>query len=457
MMRMKMKILLVQADRDAGTFNTFTAAFFIPSIALEQVAACTPQGHEITTVNEWYGKVDTGIDCDIVGISAFTKDAFRAYAIADEFRARGIPVVLGGYHPTAMPQEAKQHADAVVMGEAEVAWPKLLEDVEKGRLKEFYGGKKVDGGTIPPARRDLNGYHSFFAAVQATRGCPYKCEFCQMTGFGDTLHRKRNVAEVVREIGRIPHRIFWFHDASLTINPRYTKILFREMIERGIRKKWIAFGNAAILSRDEEFLKLAKRAGCVAWMVGLESISQKALDEEVKKGGNTTEKIPKTIEKIEKEGMEVWASFIFGFDNDSPDVFDATFEKLNEWGIKVAEFNILTPFPKTPLFHRMLGENRIFSMDWSKYDLNHAVFIPRQMEVRELEEGIRKLYRTFFSISQIMRRVYAAPHVENKFFTLVANCAIKKFTGLNLQHWDGGMHNEGIAGYAIDKGKSHPV
>jgi len=451
-----MKILLVQADRDAGHYNPILSRFFIPSLALEQIAASTPEKHDVYAVNEWYEKVDTDIECDLVAISAFTKDAYRAYKIADEFRERGVKVVLGGYHPTALPGEAKQHADAVVIGEAEGVWQELLEDAERGKLKPFYGWKKVEGKKIPPAKRNVIRHGSLFSAIQVTRGCPYKCEFCQLTGFGDTVHRKRDVKEVVEEIENLPGKIFWFHDASLTIDPRYTKNLLKLMIERKIRKNWIAFGNVAILSRDRELLRLAERAGCVAWMVGLESVSQDTVNEEIGKGGNRIERIPKMVEIIEKEGMEVWASFIFGFDGDTMEIFDTTFEKLNEWGIKVAEFNILTPFPKTIIFEKLRREGRIISTDWSRYDLSHAVFMPKGMETRELEEGVKKLYRKFFSFKRMLKSLYSTRGVKNRIFVLATNLAIRRFADFDREY---GMREkyEDIAGYAIHKRESHTL
>ena len=172
--------------------------------------------------------------------------------------------MLGGYHPTALPIEAKKHADAVVIGEAETTWQALLKDAEKGSLKPYYYNRKASN--FPPAKRISS--HPFFSAVQATRGCPYRCQFCQLTGFRDNIHRKRDVKDVINEISSLPTKIFWFHDASLTIDTRYSKSLFKEMIRRKIKKRWIAFGNLAVLSRDEEFLRLASKAGCIAWMVG---------------------------------------------------------------------------------------------------------------------------------------------------------------------------------------------
>lgn len=260
--------------------------------------------------------------------------------------------------------------------------------------------------------------------MQATRGCPYRCQFCQLTGFRDNIYRKRDVKDVINEISSLPTKIFWFHDASLTIDTRYSKSLFKEMIRRKIKKRWIAFGNLAVLSRDEEFLRLASKAGCIAWMVGLETVSQKTINEEIKKGGNKIDRVSSMIDKAEREGMEMWASFIFGFDNDDAEIFDTTYEKLNEWGIKVAEFNILTPFPKTPIFKKLLKERRIFTFDWSKYDLRHVVFEPKQMEAKELEREVKRISRKFFSLDKILARSILSKH---KILSFLANYSIRTF------------------------------
>ncbi|MBC7081056.1 MAG: radical SAM protein [Thermoplasmatales archaeon] len=420
-----MKILLVNAYKNAGYFSRLRAKFFIPSLTLSQVAACTPRKYEIKIVNEWYEKVNFDEDCHLVGISAFTPDAYRAYEIADKFRERGIKVVIGGYHATAMPEEAKEHADAVVIGEAENSWPNLINDFEKGKLKPYYGWEKIKGEDIPPARRDLDNLRPFSSALQATRGCPYRCGFCQLTGFGDSIHRKRRIEDVIREFSFLPTKLVWFHDASLTIDKEYSKNLFSKIIESKIRKKWIAFGNMHILSKDTKILKLAKKAGCVGWMVGLESISQRIIDEEIKKKGNIVEEIPKMVERIEKEGMMVWGSFIFGFDNDGRDVFDATYEKICEWGISLAQFAILTPLPGTPIFQKILREGRIITFDWSKYDMAHVVFNPKNMSIKELEEGVRKICRKFYSIDQIAKRAFNTKGLFNKFLNLFANLSAR--------------------------------
>ncbi|HEC81571.1 MAG TPA: radical SAM protein [Thermoplasmatales archaeon] len=433
-----MRILLVEPDIDHGTFSRIDAKIaMIPSPSIHQVAACTPKKHEVEIVSEWYDEVKFDDNYDVVGITSFTKDAPRAYEIADRFREIGVTVVLGGIHPTIMPEEAKQHADAVVIGEAEENWPKLLDDFERNRLKPFYfWNHKVNPASIPSPRRELDPLNPLSATIQTSRGCPYKCEFCQLTGIGDTIHRRRPLEHVIKELRDIDRKIIWFQDASLTINPEYSKRLFKMMIKERLNKRWVAFGNANLLERDDDFLKLARDAGCIAWMVGFESISQKTLDDIIKKKTNKVERFSSMIKKVGKYGMGIWGSFIFGFDTDTSDVFDITYETIEEWGLETAEFNILTPFPKTPLFEKMDKDGRIITKDWSKYNLHNVVFQPKNMTVEELKEGVDKIKRRYYSISNTLNRVFGSANTSKKFSSFLmkvsANLALRKFAFMEI-------------------------
>jgi len=278
-------------------------------------------------------------DVDLVGITCYTMTAPRVYEIADEFRRRGKTVVLGGYHPTAMPEEAKQHADSVVMGMAEASWPRLLEDFEKGKLKPFYEKDyNFDLSNAPPLRRDLINRNPLMGAVQWTRGCANRCEFCAISSFYEHGVLRRPIKAVVEEIKH-----------------------------------------------------------CLEWFIGFESVSQKSL-ESVKKTHNKVENFRKLIQRLHKFGMAVQGGIIFGFDEDTPDIFDLTLEKMYEWELDVAEINILTPYPGTPLFDRLKREGRILTYDWSKYNQVEVVYKPKNMTEKELYEGARKVAKNFYSI-----------------------------------------------------------
>ncbi|MCD6481261.1 MAG: B12-binding domain-containing radical SAM protein [Thermoplasmata archaeon] len=394
-----MKILLVMPsikERVTLYDRIFMKFTMWEPLTLRQIAACTPEKHDVTLINENHRHIRFSGDYDLVGISSMTATAPRAYKIADEFRARGVKVVLGGYHPTAMPEEAKQHADAVVIGEAEEVWPQVIKDVEKGKLRDFYRG------TSKRIASPISNNGALFGYVEASRGCVNKCDFCAIASTPMGKYRKKSIDAVVQEIESMKNRGFVFYDSSLTIDIEYTKELFRRIKETG--KRFACFGNANVLARDDELLSLAYDAGCVAWAVGFESVSQESMIN-VNKKSNRVEEYGKVIRKVNEHGMALIGSFVFGFDYDPPDIFDTTLKFFQEWNIDSVGVNILTPLPGTPLFDEMKRENRILTRDWSKYDFYHVVHKPRLLSPAELYEGVRKITREFFSAEKILKRL----------------------------------------------------
>jgi radical SAM superfamily enzyme YgiQ (UPF0313 family) len=386
--------------------NFISKIFSFPSpkpLTFMILAALTPEKHSVELVEGGPHDINFDEDYDLVGITCITEYAHAAYEIADEFRRRGVPVVLGGCHPSALPEEAKQHADSVVIGEAEETWPELLKNMEADRLKPFYEQTRpVDTKSIPHPRIDIYPKLTKFV-IQATRGCPNRCEFCAIsnTKFG-TVYRTRPIEDVVEEIKPLPIKRFFFHDSSLTINPNYTKQLFREM--QGLGKKFGAFGNIDVLGKDEEFLKLASEAGCIGWEIGFESISQKSIYS-IGKKTNQVAKYISTVKKIHDYGMIVIGSFVFGFDTDTPDIFDKTIEFANKSEIDILPINILTPFPGTPLYERLNREGRILTKDWSKYNLGTVVFQPKNMTPEELFDNTVRFHRNWYETSNTMKRI----------------------------------------------------
>jgi radical SAM superfamily enzyme YgiQ (UPF0313 family) len=406
-----MKILLVfpRIEHGATTYTDkgswSSILFGYPIITLPHLAGITPRQHTVNIVNENYEDINFDEPADLVGITSYTMTAPRVYEIADEFRRREKKVVLGGYHPTAMPQEAIQHADSVVLGEAELTWPELIHDVEKGVLKQFYGpNPDFDMAAIPPIRRDLIRQNPMIGAVQSTRGCPNQCEFCAIASFCNHEVKHRPVKNVVEEIMQMPNRIFVIHDPSLTVNPPYSRELFKELIRQKVHKGWVSNGNSNVLGKiDDEFLDLAKKSGCVEWFIGFESVSQESLNG-IKKTVNKVEDFKKTIKRLHKHGMAVQGGIIFGFDQDTSDIFDLTLEKMYEWELDAVEINILTPFPGTPLYDRLEREGRITSRDWTRYNQVDVVFKPKNMTEKELFEGTRKVAKQYYSMPNVLKR-----------------------------------------------------
>ena len=405
-----MNILLIHPKMNHGPVTGEDRGTFIgkllsnPELTLPAVAACIPKNHNIRLIHENFEDIDYSNNYDLVGISCFTLFTPQVYEIADKFRKMGVLVVVGGYHPSALPNEAKQHADSVVIGEAELTFPKLLEDLEKGKLQPFYKTEElVKPEDIPPLRRDLLKSNRLTDAIRITRGCPHICGFCSITHFFNHSYRKRPLKNVIKELKSLPDRLITIHDANLTADLDYSKELFRTMIREKVNKKWLGNGNINALGKDEELLKLAKESGCICWTTGFESISQDSLNS-VKKPSNKVAEYSKWIKTIKKHGIAINGLFMFGFDHDYPDVFDKTLDALDSWKIDAGEFNILTPLPGTPVYNKMEAEGRILTKDWSKYTQTQAVFKPKNMTPEELNNGLKKVVKEFHSLNNMIKR-----------------------------------------------------
>jgi len=395
-----MKILLLMPHPNSK--RNILSKFQYPCLTLQQVAAITPKEHEVEIADERYVKINFDEKYDLVGISSLTYNSLRGYEIAEIFRKKNIPVVMGGYHASLMPEEAKKHADSVIIGEAEYTWPRLLEDLKNGELKDFYKNEEVvKPEDIPPARHDIGVFTPFAQAVQVSRGCPVGCEWCAMNVVEGKIFRARPVEEVIKEMKSIPQKRIFFADASLTINPKYTKKLFRAA--KKLDKTFDCFGNINVLARDDELLRVAKEAGVNKWYLGIESISQKNIDQ----AGKSTNKVKdykKAIKKIKSYGMDVTGFFIFGLDDDTPDVFEKTLEAMFEWELDEASFSILTPYPGTRLFDRLEKYGRITCYDWSRYEEGKVNYKPKKMTEEELVDGIRRIALKFYSTKNCFKR-----------------------------------------------------
>jgi len=419
-----MKILLISPHPNAK--KSFLNKLTYPSLTLQQIAGLTPKEHEVEIIDERYEEIDFDKKYDLVGITSLTYNSYRAYEIADKFREKKIPVVIGGYHATLLPDEVKKHADAIVIGEAELTWPHLLKDLEKGKLKKTYKPDRVvKPEEIPPARHDIGNY-TYMKAIQVSRGCPTGCEFCAMNRVEGRIFRARPVEDVINEMKNIDAKHIFFADASLTINPKYTKKLFKEMAK--LNKKFHAFGNINVIAKDDEYLKLAKEAGVDRWYLGIESISQESINS-AHKGTNKVENYDKAISKIKEHGMKVTGFFVFGLDGDTPEIFDKTLKAMYEWGLDGATFSILTPYPGTPLFDRLEKEGRITNYDWSRYEEGKVNFIPKKMTSDELYDGIRKIASDYYSVGSCFKR-----SIKNNKFN-IKDVIIEFFAGISARYF----------------------
>jgi radical SAM superfamily enzyme YgiQ (UPF0313 family) len=388
----------------------------VESAALQLLAAITPAEHEVSIVQEHLGDPVRFDDAkvDLVGITAMTIQARRAYEIADGYRSAGKTVVLGGIHPSVQPDEALLHADAVVVGEAEPIWPQVLADAANGRLHGVYRGQEyADLSQLPHYRRDLFPKRSTFSlgAVQAARGCPYDCSFCSATLFAGRKYRFRPIENVIAEIKSMKTRVVFFLDDNIFSSEPYCRALFSELKKLDII--WVGQASLHLTASNPALLKLAAESGCFSLFVGIESLSEanlRAAGALAKNKASTPAQMGASLRVLHDHGIMVMAGVIFGFDDDDAGVFARTRKFLLDNRVGHGSFSALTPFPGTRLFDELHAQSRITTYDWSKYDGATAVFLPKRMTAAELQEGTRQMGVNFYSTPKILRRLWVNRH-----------------------------------------------
>jgi len=424
-----MRVLLILPD---GHVHKIRIGGFVRSmreapLTLTTLAALAPKDLNISfrLIDESIDAVPLDYKADLVGISVLTGTAVRAYTLARHFRLRGIPVVLGGVHVTIMPEETARHADSIVVGPAEITWPQLLRDFSQGHLGEVYKDDSPSNEwltNIPTPRRDLqrsNGY-MISNTVMATRGCQHTCEFCTVpvVWLG---YAKRQVRDVIRDIQSMSGRLLTFNDVSLVDDVDYAKELFTAMIP--LKRRWGGLATVRVAD-DPELLELLVRSGCRYLLIGFESFSQPAL-KEIHKSFNREEDYKSLMEALHSYGISVQGTFMFGFDSDDASIFEATVERVIDLKVDIPRYSILTPYPGTGLYRRLLAEKRLLSCNWQDYDTMHVVFQPAKMSPDELYRGFKWVYRETFKIPHIMRRTFSLGFAGPVNF--VGNLTYKRF------------------------------
>lgn len=385
-------------------------------LSLTTLAALTPEGIDVAITDENVDPVDFEEDVDLVGITGMTIHAQRAYEIAQPFRQRGIPVVMGGPHASALPEEAKAHMDAVVIGEAEDVWKDVLADAKRGSLNPFYQAKEFCSmnDAVHP-RLDLlkKGAYMTTSCVQTSRGCPFQCDFCYVTRFFGNTYRCRPVDEVIEEIKGLKDDFIVLVDDNITGNSSYARELFTKLIP--LKKQW-AGQSSITIAKNDELLRLAAKSGCVSLFLGIESLSPENL-RAVRKSFNKVNEYEDSLKMIHDHGIMVLAGLIFGFDYDDEGVFERTVRFCEKTKIEAPCFFVLTPIPGTPFYDRMEAEDRILHKDWSKYTGAEVVYRPKLMTEETLENGFNWACREAYSYSSIIKRLV---HPQQRFFTRIA-------------------------------------
>ena len=410
----------------------------MPTLWPHLLKALTPPGHQVITVDgnvvrlrpEELADYVRREKVDLVGIGGMTRTIHRSYAVADSMRALGVPVVMGGPHVSEEPDEALEHANAVACGEADELWPQMLADFEGGRLQPVYraqekpglenypllGWEQMDFKQFTLLPRGLYrllraaGYERYdinATPIETGRGCPYRCDFCTVSPFFGEKVRFRTNENVIRELQvlqQLGRTFVFFVDDNFAINPKRTKELLRAMIEAGVRLPWAAQISMNLL-RDQELLDLMKRSGCIGVFIGLESVLPESLAQ-VSKSFNKPDEYARILGELHRRGIYSVTGFIFGIDADRVGVAAKTWDVLRGWTPGFFPvFSQLTPLPGTPLFKKLLQENRLEQRHWMNYRPYGAAFQPKQMTPKELETEIRAAWQFAYSATSVLERM----------------------------------------------------
>jgi len=427
-----------------------TTRYWTSGITLPYLRALTPSEHDVSFVDELFYDVDLQRDADVVGITAMGPQIKRAFDLADHFRSRGSRVVLGGTWVTLTAEQALQHADAVVAGEAETVWPGVLEDLSNGRSRGIYraegwhslaGMPRIDYTTLPLLKYEAFKsswlYRMYFHwPVIFSRGCPHPCEYCAVQTYYQRSFRTRPVEEVIEDLHVIKslggNRILFLDDNPIA-KPEEAKELFRAMIP--LKLKW-ASQSTINIARDPELLDLAARSGCVSLSIGLESINESSLDS-IRKGFNVPKHFDRDLAAIRSKGIQVIALLMVGLDGDTVDTFQRSLQFLVESQVSFLKLFTPCPYPGTKYYDDMAAAGRILVNDWGRYDYGSPLIRPAQMTCDQMMDGFKYVYEGFYSVNAIARRLLPPPkgnYLETLAY-LVANLKVNRYLRANPGAW----------------------
>lgn len=407
-----MKITLIHPCIGRRPGQKYIRTWQMESLPAATLAGLTPPDVQVVFYDDRMETIPFDEPTDLVAISVETYTARRSYQIASEYRRRKVPVVMGGFHATLVPDEVAQFAEAVVVGEAELLWPAVIDDARHGKLQKFYrSATRPSLAALKPDRSIFRGKRYLpIGLVEAGRGCHFKCEFCAVQTVFNATQTRRPVDQIIREVEAVKHhrKLFFFVDDNITSNISQAKELFRALIPCNIRWVSQASINAA---HDEEFLDLLSRSGCKGVLIGFESMNPKNLKEMNKSFNLMQGGFGKAMANLRRHRIRVYGTFIFGYDHDTQESFDQAFEFAREHAMYIAAFNHLTPFPGTPLYDKLKEQGRMLYDAWwmdPRYSYNQIPFKPARMEPEQLRLSCLDARRKFYSLPSIVGRGFDA-------------------------------------------------
>lgn len=399
-----MKITFIQPAIGKKENEKYIDTWKMEPLTIATLKAFLPKDIETEFYDDRIELIDYDTKTDAVMITVETYTAARSYKIAKRFKARNIPVIMGGYHTTLVPEEVIDHCDSMLIGNAENIINTMIEDLKNNNLKKTYKGDAQYKHILPDRSIYSDKKYMPLSLIETGRGCNFSCEFCAVASYYDSCYLPRDIDDIIREIKEAPHKNFFFIDDNIVANTEFSKKLFKELIPLGIN--WSGQGSLTI-AKDRELLKLMKKSGCMGLLIGFESMEEENLKQMNKDWRYKLGEVDELVKSIHDEGLCIYATFVFGFDFDSQKTFDDAVKFSKKHGFMFAAFNHLLPFPGTPLYDRLKKEGKISNDKWwlnENYKYGDVAFIPKSMSQEELSKKCENARRQFYTPSSIIKR-----------------------------------------------------